>query len=201
MVLKRGMVYLRKIVNFMYRILFLCFVAVSFSSYGKKDFGNSSLGFGLGYGYNRGDFDRKTFKGMGFIPQIMGGYGWVKEQSYYGLEGSIGYDSFSKKKEVVKLKKSWNIGVSFRIGKIIRSYFLPFLRVGFDYNQYKISKSSFGSYGLLLGLGVDAFINDDFTIRSEFLHGRSVGFNHLKNTSNKKPLYSTLVMSISYHFS
>jgi hypothetical protein len=204
LVLKEDMLYFRKTINIMRHTLFLFCIIASFPVYGKKDFNGPFLGGGVGYGYSRADIAATTFKGMSFSPQVFYGHGWTKDQRYYGLEGNIGYDGFSKKKGSLKLEKSWALRGSFRFGKVIRSYFLPFVRIGFDYRHYKgrlPTKSSFGAYGIVLGLGVDAFIDEKFSIRSEFLHGRSLGFSHLKVPSHKKPLHSALTMSVSYHFS
>ena len=189
----------------MRRFLLPLLLVCSFYAYGKKEFGNGFIGLQGGYQYNRADFNGQSYKGMSFVPQIFSGYGWIKDQSYYGVEGSIGYDSFSRKKESSKLEKSWVLDGSFRIGKVIRSHFLPFIRIGAGYQSYTLrlekTRSSFGAYMAFLGFGVDAFIHEDFSIRSEFLHGRTVGFSRLKSSAHKKPLHSTLIMSLSYHFS
>lgn len=189
----------------MKRILLSFLLVCCLPAYGKKEFGHSFIGIGGGYRYNRADLNGQSYKGMSFVPQLLGGYGWLKGQSYYGIEGTLGYDSFSKKKGPSKLEKSWMVEGSFRMGKVIRSYFLPFIRIGAGYHSYCLrlsgKKSSFGAQMMFLGLGVDAFIDEDVSIRSEFLHGRTLGFSRLKTNADKKPFHSTLMLSLSYHFS
>jgi hypothetical protein len=182
----------------------LFFSLISSDVRAEKTFAGTYGGLGIGYGYTHGKFNGISYKGMSLSTGVHAGHGWVREQLYYGIEGGLRYDAFSKKKGGSYLKQPWQGALSLRIGRVLRSYFLPFMRVGISRDHWTLRslnhKTRFNATMLLLGVGVDAFVNDHISIRSEFDYASSVGLNDAKLTSSKKPIKAGLKIGISYHF-
>ena len=189
--------------QYLYRTFFgFC---LSLASYGhaEKDFNGSYVGAGAQYTYNRGNFGAESYKGMSLSSRLFTGYGWVKERLYYGIEGGLSYDSFSKKKDGARLKKTWSADGSCRLGRIIRQHFMPFVRVGVRHDHYTFQpsgakKNQFGAGMVVYGVGVDAFASDRMIIRSEINYAFCTGFRNNKNVSGKKPLNVSVAMSAAY---
>jgi len=169
----------------------------------SKSFAGGYGGLGIGYGYTHGKFNGITYRGMSLSTEAHLGYGWISDKLYYGLEGGLAYDAFAKKKGRTDLKQPWQESFSLRIGRILRSCFLPFMRVGVSCDQWALRSSGhtkrFSTTMLLWGVGVDAFVNDRLSIRSEVGYAYSMGLNAAKTISSKKPIKAGVTMGVSYH--
>ena len=100
------------------------------------------------------------------------------------------------------MSKTWNVDTSFRLGRIIRENFMPFLRMGFRYDHYNMRPSEnkrnhFGAGMMVYGVGVDAFADEKITIRSELNYAFCTAFYGNHNVSGKKLLNVALVMSVA----
>lgn len=187
--------------------LFLITFILSASAHGfSGNFQGFTMGFGVDYGYNRAKFNDALFKGASVAEKIFGGYGRVYDEVYVGLEIAAGYDNFSqtvKKTPSKKLSRGYFFEGAFRIGQVIRSNFLPFLRVGMGYDQYGLrlqgQKRSFYAQALLVGLGTDAFIDESWSIRSEVSHNWAFKIDANNMSVNKKPSKTALTLSIIHH--
>ena len=174
------------------------------SAFAEKSFSGPYVGLGLGYGYHHAWFDGISYKGMSLATGSHVGYGWLQNHLYYGLEGGISYDTFSKKKGVSQVKEGLNVGGSLRLGRLLRSTFLPFMRLGVRYDKYALRSLNaktdhFFAEMLVMGIGVDAFFSNRFSLRSEFDYALCMGLKRAKASTSKKPLHSSLTMGISYH--
>lgn len=171
------------------------------------NFNGPIMGVGAGYGYSRGDFNNTVFRGTSLTGKVFGGYGWVQNDLHWGIEIDAGYDNFSKtvkKFPPQKLSKGHFFEGSFRIGQVIRTNFLPFLRFGMGYEQYRfisrdLEKKSFYAKTLLIGLGTDAIIHKDWSIRSEISHNWAFKVNSNTIPVGRKPFKTALTLSIIYH--
>ena len=171
----------------------------------QKKFEGSYVGGGLGYGYTKASFGDQTFKGMSLSMQTFTGYGIVSEKKYYGVEGTLGYDSFSKNKASNRLKRQQFFGASFRLGKVLRGNFLPFMRAGVGYENFSLRLSDkptdhFNAWVLGFGVGAEALVTDTFFIRSEIQYKFATSLPGLKERSAKKPFSLGLKMSAGYKF-
>jgi len=173
-------------------------------AFAEKSFSGPYVGLGLGYGYHHAWFNGISYKGMSVATGSHLGYGWLQNHLYYGLEGDIAYDTFSKKKGVSQVKEGLSMGASFRLGRLLRNTFLPFMRLGVRYDKYALrslnaKKEHFFAEMLVMGIGVDAFFSNRFSLRSEFDYALCMGLKRAKASASKKPLHSSLMMGISYH--
>lgn len=171
----------------------------------KKEFGGPFAGLGVAYSYTNSKFYEMSYKGMSFASRIFGGYGWINDQLYYGVEGGLWCDSFSKKKESSRLRRKWMAEGSFRVGRLIRNHFLPFARLGMRYDRYALKPigrrtDHLGAAMLLWGVGVDAFVEENISIRSEFNYAMPLSLHSTKAQCGKKPLSAGVTMAVSYHF-
>ncbi len=195
--------YQRLLCRIVFVNLILCFHPLC--AMADKSFAGGYGGGELTYGYTHAKFGANAYKAMSLGMGGYLGYGWLKDIAYYGIEGGFGYDAFSKKKGGTHLKQPWQGSFSLRLGRILRSYFLPFLRLGVSHDAWVLrpvcqQTDHFTSMMALLGVGVDVFVADRLSIRSEFNYALSMGLQGSKPQSSKKPIKAGLAMGLSYHF-
>jgi hypothetical protein len=195
--------YLKQVSHRIFMVATIFFSWLASDALAEKNFSGAYGGAGAGYGYTHGKFNGTSYRGMSLSANGHAGYGWISDKVYYGIEGGAGYDAFSKKKGGTDLKQPWQGSLSLRIGRVLRSYFLPFMRLGVSYDRWGLRSlgrtTHYNTTTLVWGVGVDAFVNDRVSIRSEFDYARSMGMSGTKGISSKKPIKAGIAMGVSYH--
>lgn len=143
-------------------------VAALAMSYGVANAADKSFeGFYLG---GQGEYSRTKIdgeKGNGVSGTVFGGYGKEFGKWYLGGELGAGYSGVKTDTDAGEVKRGVTAGVAARAGYEIVPGVLPYGVVGLETAKTKIDGSNELDYGYRLGVGVEAFVKDNITVRSE----------------------------------
>ena len=127
-----------------------------------------------GFGSDSDNLD--GFGGGGFI-----GYGGTNPGTIYygGIEAEVGYDNADGSKSIggttIEAETKLTFGVSARLGVVLASKYLLYGRAGWQRTKGKADFGIFGSEsewfdGFRFGGGVEGFITDNFSVRTEYTY-------------------------------
>lgn len=174
--------------KYIYIVALLIF---SFESFATRTFDGAYTGIGLAYSYTNVRIDNQTYGAKTAYFNFFGGQGFIRNDIYYGLEGSLHSDQFSKKVDGKRLTKFFGLSASARIGRIIEENFLPYFKLGLRRDVYSLKKANpddrFASMMIVPSVGVDAFVEDWFLIRSEVEYGMGFDNNGAEKSISRKP--------------
>ncbi len=169
---------------------YICLIVLliaSTKSLAERNFNGGYTGIGLAYSYTKVKIDNQTYRAKTPYFNFFGGNGFVSNDIYYGIEAGIDSDQSAKKKDGKRLTKFFGLSAGVRIGHVIQDNFLPYLKLGIRRDVYSHKKAlpddRFSSWMAVPSVGVDAFVENWFLIRSEIEY--SMGFD---NQNAKKPI-------------
>ncbi len=175
----------------MFKYLLIGSLIFSYHGMAARSFNGGYAGVGLAYSYTKVDINNQTYKAKTPYFSMIGGWGRTDNKLYYGFEGTLDSDQFSKKKDGKKLTKKFGLSAGVRIGRVIQENFLPYFKLGIRWDRYTYKKAlpdnQFTSWMAVPTVGVDAFVEDWFLIRSEVEY--SIGFAnaHATKVISRKP--------------
>ena len=157
----------------------------------------------------------------GFEADLFGGYGLNAAADWiYGFEGHIGHGFSEATKGFsetgitqgnLKNRRLWKLGVAARVGRTFNGNVLAYARLGIHMNQYEYrvtaqnvqaAKSTFASWEIAPGVGVEYAFNDSVNGRLEYVYEyamntKEVNFGGRKFKINR-PKTNVVTLGVSF---
>jgi hypothetical protein len=163
----------------------------SLGSFAQNSFNGGYTGIGLAYSYTKISIGNQTYGAKTPYFNFFGGWGLVKDKAYYGFEAGIAADQFAKKNEGKRLTKFFGLSASGRIGRVIQDNFLPYFSLGIRRDVYSLKKANpddrFTAWMAVPAIGVDAFVENWFLVRSEVEYSFGLDTENAKKIISRKP--------------
>lgn len=173
-------------------------VAALALSYGVANAGDKSFeGFYLG---GQGEYSRtKVDAGSsnGVSGTVVGGYGKEFGKWYVGGELGVGYSGIKTDSDAGDVKRGVTTSVAARAGYEVAPGVLGYGVLGLEGAKSKIEGAGVSEfdYGLRYGLGVEAFVKKNITVRSELSYVDWKGKGDLESSDEIRAS-----VGVGYHF-
>jgi opacity protein-like surface antigen len=174
-------------------ILAVAALALSFgaANAAEKSFDGFYLGGQGSYAQTKVDGDKdKAISGS-----VIGGYGTEFGKWYIGGELGVGYSGVKASTDAGDFKRDLTYGAAARGGYEVSKGVLAYGLVGLEGAKTKIGDNSEYDYGLRYGVGVEAFVKKNITVRSELSYVDWKGKGDLPSSNEIRG-----TVGVGYHF-
>jgi opacity protein-like surface antigen len=198
--------------------------AISLSTASAGMFNGPYIGLNLGYGSTdykadvipAGVLSIDSLSGSGVNAGLFAGYGATNDSGvYFGLETEGSWSSGDSKIDmaagalVLEMSKDWTLGLSARLGGMIKETVLGYVRAGWVATKYEaqvisVSWSQKKTFdGPRVGVGLEMDINKDVSFRADYTY-TWYGSNDLDDAGvpvlSVKPNEQLFRIGFAYHF-